>query len=102
MGTSAWRPLAVARGGKFTPVTGRARHREGPEGRRLPPRNKAMCCRPEATETKRCAVGQTLAMYGRFALNLISFSIWSAAIFAALDVFFAPLRDARSGCFVKT
>src|SRR5437763_11408060 len=61
MATSAWLPLAVARGGSFTSETNRANHPEDP------PRNGAMYCRAEATETKRCAVGQLLAMYCRFA-----------------------------------
>src|SRR5215469_4360081 len=38
-------------------------------GGRHPTRNGAMCCRPEATETKRCAVGQLLAMCCRFAVT---------------------------------
>src|SRR5947209_902933 len=61
MGTSAWRPLAVARGGRFTSKTDGGSHREDP------PPNEAMYCRAKATEAKRCAVGQVLAMYCRFA-----------------------------------
>src|SRR5947209_13995221 len=63
MGTSAWRPLAVARGGRFTSKTDGGSHREDP------PPNEAMYCRAKATEAKRCAVGQVLAMYCRFAPN---------------------------------
>src|SRR5947209_13576601 len=61
MGTSAWRPLAVARGGRFTSKTDGGSHREDP------PPNEAMYCRAKATEAKRCAVCQVLAMYCRFA-----------------------------------
>src|SRR5947209_13634320 len=65
MGTSAWRPLAVARGGRFTSKTDGGSHREDP------PPNEAMYCRAKATEAKRCAVGQVLAMYCRFAAAML-------------------------------
>src|SRR5262249_52152390 len=57
MATSAGRPLAVARGGSFTPGMGRRtpQHglRQGPSRRQT----EAMRGRLEATETSRCAVG---------------------------------------------
>src|SRR6516164_1806058 len=67
MATSAKRPLAVARGGRFTRGRGPEGHRSGPEKRRMPRQNGAMRCRHKAPETKRCAVGQNETMRCRFA-----------------------------------
>src|SRR6516225_10126452 len=69
MATSAKRPLAVARGGRFTRGRGPEGHRSGPEKRRMPRQNGAMRCRHKAPETKRCAVGQNETMRCRFAPN---------------------------------
>src|SRR5437899_9864670 len=67
MVTSAWRPLAVARGGSFMLALGLQRYLRHLAERQRWPQTQAMRCRSETTETKRCAVGQTLTMRCRFA-----------------------------------
>src|SRR5579872_1150882 len=67
MATSAWRPLAVARGGSSTLGEGPAGHRRAPDKGRTPPPSGAMRCRSETPKTKRCTVGQIVTMRCRVA-----------------------------------
>src|SRR5512142_3334683 len=62
MATSAWRPLAVARGGSSTLKGGPEGLRRGHAKRRRPPQVGVMRCRSAAPETKRCAVGPQVTM----------------------------------------
>src|SRR5262245_46823079 len=72
MATSAWRPLAVARGGSSTLGGSPEEHQRDHAKGRVPPQNGAMHCRSETPKTKRCAVGQIVTMRCRFAPGLVS------------------------------
>jgi hypothetical protein len=76
MGTSAWRPLAVDRGGVSTPGGGTGGGRRGREGRREPPQGGAMRCRSDAPKEKRRAVGQKETMRCRSAITRAMGAWW--------------------------
>src|SRR5512135_103368 len=72
MATSAWRPLAVARGGSSTPERGAGGDRRGRKKRHRTPQSEVMRCRSEAPEAKRCAVGQKETMRCRSATRKLA------------------------------